>query len=164
MDGMLAKRLAPLRQAIGSTVAALFLLGICVPPVHALDWREGEWLISWDNTITYGLSTRLKDPDPRIIGLANGGTAFSVNGDNGNLNYDTGIWSNVVKLNSEVQVDYKQFGLFVRGWGFYDWENQRNRRQRTPLTLLPRLLILAPLGTGFNDRKYKEEYHGPAQR
>jgi hypothetical protein len=102
MDGMLARRLAPWRQVIGSTLVALFLFGICATPLHALDWRKGEWLVSWDNTITYGLSTRLKDADPRIIGTANGGTAFSVNGDNGNLNYDTGIWSNVVKLNSEL--------------------------------------------------------------
>jgi hypothetical protein len=93
---------------------------------------EFKW--SWGNTITYGLGYRLEDPDKRLIGLAAGGTAFSVNGDDGIQNYKTGIFTNAVKLTSEIQFSYKGFGGFVRAFGFYDYENETADRVRTPLS------------------------------
>ncbi len=89
---------------------------------------------SWGNTLTYGLGFRLKDPDRRLIGLAAGGTAFSVNGDDGNQNYDKGIFTNAVKLTSEIEFSYGNFGGFFRGFGFYDYENQSADRVRTELS------------------------------
>ena len=86
---------------------------------------EFKW--SWGNTLSYGLGFRLGDPDQRLIGLAAGGTAFSVNGDDGNQNYEKGIFTNAVKLTSELQFSYKSFGGFVRGFGFYDYENENGR-------------------------------------
>lgn len=93
---------------------------------------EFKW--SWGNTISYGLGFRLNDPDPRLIGLAAGGTAYSVNGDDGIQNYEKGIFTNAVKLTSEIQWSYKDFGGFVRGFGFYDYENETADRARTPLS------------------------------
>jgi len=93
---------------------------------------EFKW--SWGNTISYGLGSRLQDPDARLIGLAAGGTAFSVNGDDGIQNYDKGIFTNAVKLTSEIQFSYKGFGGFVRAFGFYDYENETADRARTPLS------------------------------
>jgi len=114
----------------------LVLLGwvMCVTPVHSADWRKGKWKINWDNTLTYGLNVRTAERDSSIIGLANGGSAFSVNGDDGNLNYDTRISSNQLQLTSELDVRRDNFGMFFRGWGFYDYENENNDRARTPLT------------------------------
>jgi hypothetical protein len=89
---------------------------------------------SWDNTVTYGLGFRLQDPDESIIGLAAGGTAFSVNGDDGNQNYPTGIFTNAAKITSEFEFDYKGFGGFVRVFAFYDFENENADRARTPLS------------------------------
>jgi hypothetical protein len=91
-------------------------------------------LISWDNTLTYGLSYRTAARDEAIVGRANGGTAYSVNGDDGNLNYDTGIWSNQLQLTTELDISHTNFGVFFRGWGFYDYENEQNDRARTPLS------------------------------
>jgi hypothetical protein len=93
---------------------------------------EFKW--SWGNTISYGLGFRLEDPDARLIGLAAGGTAFSVNGDDGIQNYETGIFTNAVKLTSELQWSYKSVGGFVRGFGFYDYENESADRARTELS------------------------------
>jgi hypothetical protein len=93
---------------------------------------EFKW--SWGNTISYGLGFRLGDPDQRLIGLAAGGTAFSVNGDDGLQNYEKGIYTNAVKLTSELQFSYKGFGGFVRAFGFYDYENETADRARTELS------------------------------
>jgi hypothetical protein len=57
-----------------------------------------------------------------------------VNGDDGNLNYDTGIFTNAVKWTTEFQFSYKDFGGFFRGFAFYDFENENSDRARTPLS------------------------------
>src|SRR3989304_9482214 len=76
---------------------------------------------------------RAQDRDTRSSGLANGGTAFSVNGDDGNLNYDKELISNAVKATMEIELSYKNFGAFVRGFGFYDYQNEKGDRARSPL-------------------------------
>jgi len=111
-------------------VAALLL----AVPAGAVGFGGGDLTGTWDTTISWGVQYRLDDADPELIGLANGGRAFSVNGDDGNLNYGTGIASNVFKVTSEVEVDYKNVGFFVRGRAFYDFENEDGERLRTPLS------------------------------
>ena len=103
-------------------------------PTQARGSRRGGFSFSLDTTVSYGVSFRLQGPDPSIIGLANGGTAFSVNGDDGNLNYGTGLVSNTSKITTEIEVRNGNFGGFVRVRGFYDFENQHGNRARTPLT------------------------------
>jgi len=112
----------------------LLLAAALAAPATAIDGQKGELRWSWDNTLSYGLLWRLDDPDPAIVGLAAGGRAFSVNGDDGNLNYETGIASNALKWTSELELRYKRVGAFVRGFAFYDYENQDGDRARTPLS------------------------------
>lgn len=122
-----------LRAALGPVGAAAILL-LVTAPVQATDFQMGPVKLSWDSTFSWGAQYRLDEADPQLIGLANGGRAFSVNGDSGNLNYDTGIFSNVVKLTSELELEYKNFGSFVRFRAFYDFENEDGDRPRTELT------------------------------
>ena len=93
---------------------------------------EFKW--NWDNTLTFGLGFRLGDRDERIIGLAAGGKAYGVNGDDGNLNYDKGIYANAVMWTTEFGLSYKDFGGFFRGLAFYDFENTNGDRARTELS------------------------------
>ena len=89
---------------------------------------------SIDTTLSYGLMSRVEDRDDRLIGIANGGTGYSVNGDDGNLNYDEGIVSNAVKITSEMELNFDSYGAFIRGTAFYDEENQDGERERTRLS------------------------------
>ena len=113
---------------------ALALALLLASPLGAISWGKGELSFTWDTTISWGAQYRLDEPDPAIIGLANGGDAFSVNGDDGNLNYDTGIFSNVLKVTSEMDLRGKNAGAFVRFRAFYDYENEDGDRLRTPLS------------------------------
>lgn len=117
-------------------VPVVLLIGLMLqaPPARALEYRQGDLRISWGTTLSYGAMFRLADPDPRLIGLANGGSAFSVNGDDGNLNYDTGLISNAGKMTTELEIGFRDFGAFGRLYGFYDYENERGERARRPLT------------------------------
>jgi len=81
-----------------------------------------------DTTLSYGASLRTSDADPGNIGMANGGTRYSVNGDDANLNYDSGLFSNVAKGTHDLEVDFKKLqdvSLFLRGTYFVDFENIR---------------------------------------
>lgn len=134
MNGKSAGLRSPWLRASSCALLGLLVWALWFTPALSADWRKDKWFFSWDNTFTYGATYRLDDPDLDIIGSANGGTAFSVNGDNGNLNYDTGIASNTVQLTSELEVRRNNFGFFVRGWGFYDEETEDNARNRTELS------------------------------
>ena len=98
------------------------------------DRAPSEFKWNWDNTLTWGVGFRVAETDKRIIGVAAGGTGFSVNGDDGNQNYKTGLFTNAVKITSEFEFSYKRFGGFVRGFAFYDFTNQNGDRARTPLS------------------------------
>jgi hypothetical protein len=114
------------------TVMLAMLWGV---PAAAFQFNFGEVDGSFDTTLSYGVSWRVSDRDEDIIGIANGGRAYSVNGDDGNLNYDDGnVISQVGKITSDLELRYKDYGLFVRGSAFYDIENERRDRERTQLT------------------------------
>ena len=81
-----------------------------------------------DTTLSYGASLRTSDADPGNIGIANGGTRYSVNGDDANLNYDSGLFSNVAKGTHDLELGFKKLqdiSLFLRGTYFVDFENIR---------------------------------------
>lgn len=125
------------RQTSRSVALVILAAALLVPlagTAPAIEGKEGELSWSWDTTLSYGLFSRLEKRDPAIVGLTAGGKAFSVNGDDGNLNYNTGIASNAIKATTELEVSYKGIGAFVRAYGFYDFENEDGSRARTPLS------------------------------
>ncbi len=115
-------------------VLAALALSWAVPGV-AFQFTLGDVQGNLDTTLSYGLSWRMEDPDKDLIGLQEGGNAYSHNFDDGNLNYDKGdLISNTAKITSELALDYNNFGLFVRGSAFYDFENYDGDRERTELS------------------------------
>lgn len=118
-------------------------LGVVLPTLLAMLWATpaaafqfelGEVQGSFDSTLSYGLSWRMDKQDKDIISLQEGGRAFSGNFDDGNLNYDEGdLISNTAKITSDLALDYRNFGIFLRGSAFYDFENEDGDRARTQL-------------------------------
>ena len=115
-------------------IAIALAIGLQTGASSAFEFEFDEINGSFDTTLSYGVLFRVSDKDENLIGIANGGKAASVNFDNGTLNYQNNhIASNVAKFTSELDVNYKNFGAFVRATGFYDYENQHRNRERTPL-------------------------------
>ncbi|MEA3332962.1 MAG: DUF1302 domain-containing protein [Pseudomonadota bacterium] len=105
------------------------------PQAQAFEVYESDDVrIQLDSTLSYGLMWRVQNRDDDIIGLANGGNKHSCNYDDGNLNYDTGLISNALKITSELDVDAGWWGAFVRATAFYDYENETGERDRTDLS------------------------------
>ncbi len=145
------------RRRFWRLLPAAGLVLLLATPAGAISFGKGELTFTWDTTISWGAQYRLDKADPALIGLANGGQAFSVNGDDGNLNYDTGIFSNVLKLTSEMDLSTRNTGAFVRFRAFYDYENEENERARTPLSeeALKRVGSRADVLDAFVWKKFK---------
>ena len=105
------------------------------------DFYKGDVEGMLDITLAYGLLTRIHDPDRELIGWSNGGKAMSANSDDGNLNYNEGLVSNMFKTTGELELKWHNFGAFARGFAFYDFENNRSSQDRTKLNDDARELI-----------------------
>ncbi len=129
------------------STAAVLACGVALP-ARAIQFGSGDFSGSFDNTLSYGATWRVQGRDSDLLGIASttlpngtaapgtlGGRAFSVNGDDGNLNYDKGIVSNVIKLISELELRHSSgFGGFARVRAFYDFENEDGDRVKIDLT------------------------------
>jgi hypothetical protein len=104
------------------------------PLLRAIPISYGELTGSFDTNLSLGASWRLSDPDPDYFGLPEGGNQYSLNADDGNLNYPQGLSSLILKGTSDLELRYKNWRGFFRATYFYDHENEDGRRARTPLT------------------------------
>ena len=122
----------------GLTLAMLLFAAL---PAAAFQFTLGEVQASLDTTVSYGLNWRTSEQDQEIVGIANrtflpGARAYSVNGDDGNLNYDDEeYFSKVFKITSDLEMKYQNYGLFLRGTAFYDFVNANGTGgERTDIT------------------------------
>lgn len=127
---------------LSCAVVAALMGGLVTSQAQALSFEssDGEVQGRLDTTVSYGVSYRIEDRDNDLIGKANldpliftrplpeqiaAPGRFSVNSDDGNLNYDDGdLISNAIKITSELELTWRNFGAFFRASGFYDFENE----------------------------------------
>lgn len=110
----------PLRKSplcLAAAKAGFALAGL-IPLVLALpagavefSFVDGEVTGSLDTTLSYGQLYRVQGQDK---------TNDDTNGNDGNRNFDTGLVSEVFKITSDLEANYQNYGLFVRGTAFYD--------------------------------------------
>lgn len=90
---------------------------------HEINIGEGTITGSIDTRMSVGASWRVQKRDTDLIGIGKSGTG-STNGDDGNLNYDRGTVSQISKVTHELDLNYRNIGLFVRSNYFYDFYNE----------------------------------------
>jgi hypothetical protein len=127
------------RRTLGTAIAFALVAG-AASNAQAFEFSSGDWNGTIDTLVSYGISVRVEDRDNDLIGLANinpligqqplaaqlvAPGRFSVNSDDGNLNYDKGDpFSNAVKATTEFSLNYREnSGAFLRASYFYDFEN-----------------------------------------
>lgn len=117
------------------TQSLIVLLAFSLPPsAHGLSANGEDWEVRLDSSVSIGAQFRLEDPDPALLGLPVGGRQYSVNADDGNLNYGQGLVSLPAVATFELEGRYRDFGSFFRVSAFYDYENMQGTRERTELT------------------------------
>ncbi len=118
---------------------ALVAASVVVPSARAFVFEIGEVKGSLDTTLSVGGLYRLNDPDPALYSISSNfhgvaGRQRSSNADDGNLNYHKGAASFLIKANHDLQLDYRNAGVFVRGYYFNDLVNSNGTRQHAPLS------------------------------
>lgn len=101
---------------------------------EAFQARSGDWALSLDTTLSYGVNYRMEGQDRRLIARANGGKGDNnalINSDDGNLNFKEGeLFSEVAKLVTEMDLNFQDdYGIFLRARGFYDFELKDDERR-----------------------------------
>jgi len=137
MSHFFARRLS----TTGKFVLVAAIIGLFAIPGEAIDLSgsSGKYTLNLDITVSYGARYRVQDRDMAIISPFEGGTAWSVNGDDGDLNFDTGIVSNTPKATIDFGFGYDlgnnySIGFFTRGSAFYDFSLMGSCCERTELT------------------------------
>ena len=118
-------------------LASAVALALAANPASAIDLSTGEVSIQLDTTISYGAGVRVGRRDSDLIAKAHFNPLivqapleqqiaapgrFSANSDDGNLNFDRGdLIFNAARVTSELSINYRRFGAFVRGNYFYDF-------------------------------------------
>lgn len=119
-----------------SAWAAGCLALLAASQANAFQTRSGDWALSLDTTLSYGVNYRMESQDRRLIARANGGKGDNgalINSDDGNLNFKKGaLFSEVAKVVTEMDLNFQDdYGVFLRARGFYDFElKDDDRRHR----------------------------------
>ena len=123
------------RRVLSLIGAAALAIGAATVSI-AKDFQNEAGTVTgnWDTTVSYGQAWRVQSRDCRLIGTADGGCGRSVNIDDGDLNYDTGLFSRAFKASTELSVNYRSVGAFVRASGLYDQGAEQSATARTPLS------------------------------
>lgn len=104
-----------MKSVMACAAAAMF--AAVSPAAMATNFELGEIRGSIDNRISAGIAVRTQDPQANLVGIANGGTAFSTNSDDANKEFDSAgdLVSAPVKLLTNLTLEYSGFTLFARG-------------------------------------------------
>ena len=105
---------------IKHAILALFGCGAAFS-ASALNYDYEGIGFTLDTRLSTSVVVRASNPSPLIVGIANGGKAYSVNADDGDLNYKKGdVTQFTNSITSDLTVTWKNFGLFARGNYLYD--------------------------------------------
>jgi hypothetical protein len=123
-----------IRRYVRRSLPIVATLALASPATYAFDFQndDGSFTGRWDTTLTFGQAWRIESRDCRLIAIADGGCGRSPNIDDGNLNWDTDMFSQAAKILTELSLNFKNTGVFVRASALYD--NVADDTARTPLT------------------------------
>ncbi|MEE2730377.1 MAG: DUF1302 domain-containing protein [Pseudomonadota bacterium] len=116
------------RFKVTALAAAIAAAGSVIP-AYGFEYEKDDFRMQVDTTVSVGASWRADDRDYRSVGVANataaGKSQAHLHGtssqDNSNLLWQEGsTFSEVAKVTVDMELNYKNYGAFVRGKAFYD--------------------------------------------
>lgn len=108
---------------------AVSLASVLATPAFAINFNIGEVEGTFDSSLSVGASWSTAKRDMDLVGNANGGTGFTQTGDDGRLNFQRGkTFSQIFKGIHDLELKYKDTGVFLRGKYWYDAELQDGDR------------------------------------
>ena len=117
--------------------AALSLLAAlaAAEPAGAITFNIGEIEGQLDSSLALSSSWSTTARDWDLIGAANGCSAFSQTGDDGRLNFGKGdTFSKRFSGLHDLELRYRDSGIFLRGQYWYDFELKDENRRFRPIS------------------------------
>ena len=117
------------RRLSGSLATMMALLGPTGAEALSFKFGEsGEWALDWDTTLSYSAQWRVaKQDDDKFAykdtgDLINDSSRYSllVNANDGNNNFNRSLVQNKLSFVSEMDLTWRNYGVFLRGRGYYD--------------------------------------------
>jgi len=121
-----------------SLLAGAIGMALTAGSVQAIDLSGPNYSLNIDTTVSYSTGLRVADRDDDLVGKEHFNPAISVlpieqqiqapgrfsnNSDDGNLNFDSGeVIFNQIRILSEMEFSYKNYGMFLRGNFFHDFK------------------------------------------
>ena len=104
-------------------------LALSFSPAAAMQYKFGDVDFSLDTTVSLGIGIRTSKQSCTKISEANGGCPVNSSGQYNDINTDDGDvnfgrwdpYAETVKVVSEAQAKWKNYGAFLRVKGFYDY-------------------------------------------
>jgi hypothetical protein len=109
-------------------LAVAIALG-CSAQAQAITFDLGEVEGQFDSQLSIGASWSVRAADPDFIAVASGGQASSRTADDGRMNFKKGeTFSKIFKGVHDLELKYRDSGVFVRGKYWYDFETKDESR------------------------------------
>ncbi|WP_003293298.1 DUF1302 domain-containing protein [Stutzerimonas stutzeri] len=103
--------------------SAIAVSSLLIMPAYAVDFSLGEIDGQFDSSLSVGASWSTASPNKDLIGKNNGGRGMSQTSDDSRMNFKRGeTFSKIFKGIHDLDLRYKDTGVFVRGKYWYDFE------------------------------------------
>ncbi|MES1991544.1 MAG: DUF1302 domain-containing protein [Pseudomonadota bacterium] len=128
-----------LRSLLVGAIAAVGLIA-STGVANAVQFKLGDVDATVDSSVSFGMGVRTSPIDCTKVALPNGGCtttgatsahtlgktgsgySYGVNSDDGNINSrQWNPFTTVAKVTSELQLEWQNYGAFIRGKAFYDY-------------------------------------------
>ncbi|BBB27482.1 DUF1302 domain-containing protein [Amphritea japonica] len=123
-------RPTPTRNRLSQSISLALFTATLATPVVAVEFNFGEIEGRFDSQLSIGTSIRMEDADSRLVSKANLGSGEgSGSYDDANLNFKEGnAFSTVFKGVHDLELNYENYGAFIRGKYWYDKELEDGKR------------------------------------
>ena len=120
------RRYTRLAHAVGAAVLAV---GASNTFAFSFEFGEGgEWLLDWDTNVAYSAQWRVAKQDDDKFAYKSTGNPVAdierysvlVNANDGTNNFNRSLVQNKVSFVSEMDLQWRDYGIFLRGRGYYD--------------------------------------------
>ena len=123
---------ASAQRTVVHTIVFALASTVATPVARAFEIDTGnpDVKMQWDTTVKYSAAWRLKGQSDALIN----NPPTTVNQDDGDRNFNTGVISSRFDLYSEFDVTYKGWGTRLSGAAWYDSVYNRNNANNSPST------------------------------
>ena len=119
------------RTLLALGVAAATLSATMNVQAMQFDFKDGDVVVDWDTSVKYGVQWRVESADPNLDNFA-----ATANTNDGTNNFDKGVVSNRLSLLSEADLQWRNYGFFLRGKALYDHRYEDGNANQTEETYL----------------------------